>query len=353
MSRLKAVDALGQQVWLDSISRQLVESGELARLVAEDGISGVTSNPAIFQQAFAQDPAYIAARAALPADLTDTEARFEALALPDIQAACDALLPLYDATRGDKGFVSFEVSPRLSHDAAGTIAAAERLWAAIARPNAMIKIPATEAGLVAIRAAIAAGINVNVTLMFSPAHVEAVAKAHLEGLRDRVRAGLPVRQIRSVASVFISRVDAKLDPRLPEALRGKVAIASACAAYAQWLARWSAKGREFGDLANAGASPQWLLWASTGTKNPAYSDVVYVEALIGAQTVNTVPAATLSAFRDHGVAAATLAADPAQASRVLAEVAALGIDIDAVGAELQSEGLALFDKAFDSLLGAV
>jgi transaldolase len=353
MSRLKAVDELGQQVWLDSISRRLVESGELARLVAEDGVSGVTSNPAIFQQALAKDPAYIAAKAALPAGLTDPEARFEALAIPDIQAACDALLPLFDASRGDKGFVSFEVSPRLSHDAEGTIAAAKRLWATINRPNAMIKIPATETGLTAIRAAIADGINVNVTLMFSPAHVEAVAKAYLDGLRDRVRAGLPVRQIRSVASVFISRVDSKLDLKLPEALQGKVAIASARAAYAEWQARWSATGSEFADLARAGASPQWLLWASTGTKNAAYSDVIYVETLIGAQTVNTIPEATLNAFRDHGVAGATLASDPAGAKKVLAEVAALGIDINAVGAELQTEGLALFDKAFDSLLAAV
>ncbi len=353
MSRLKAVGELGQQVWLDSISRKLVESGELARLVAEDGVSGVTSNPAIFQQAFAKDPAYIAAKAALPVELADPEMRFETLAIPDIQAACDALAPLYDASRGDKGFVSFEVSPRLSHDADGTVTAAKRLWAAIDRPNAMIKIPATEAGLVAIRAAIAAGINVNVTLMFSLAHVASVAHAYLEGLRDRVRAGLPVRQIRSVASVFISRVDSKLDPKLPEALQGKVAIASARAAYCEWQARWSADGSEFAELANAGASPQWLLWASTGTKNPAYPDVVYVETLIGAHTVNTIPEATLNAFRDHGVAAATLTSTPEETKRVLAEVAALGIDLDAVGAQLQTEGLALFDKAFDSLLEAV
>lgn len=353
MSRIKAVDALGQQVWFDSISRRLIESGELARLVSEDGVSGVTSNPAIFQQALARDPAYIAAKAALPAGLTDPEARFEALAIPDIQAACDALAPLYDASRGDKGFVSFEVSPRLSHDAPGTVAAAKRLWAKIDRPNAMIKIPATEAGIKAIRAAIAAGINVNVTLMFSPAHVEAVAHAYLEGLRERVRAGLPVRQIRSVASVFISRVDSKLDPKLPAHLQGKVAIASARAAYAEWQARWSATGSEFADLANAGASPQWLLWASTGTKNPAYRDVVYVETLIGAHTVNTIPEATLNAFRDHGEAAATLASDAAGTKAVLAEVAALGIDVDAAGIELQAEGLALFDKAFDSLLEAV
>ncbi|MCL2658097.1 MAG: transaldolase [Betaproteobacteria bacterium] len=353
MSPVKAVSELGQQIWLDSISRQLIASGELARLVAEDGIAGVTSNPAIFQQAFAKDPAYIAARAALPSDLTDPEARFEALAVPDIQAACDALLPLYDTSGGNKGFVSFEVSPRLSHDMGGTLSAAKRLWAAIDRPNAMIKIPATAAGLGAIRHAIAEGINVNVTLMFSPAHVEAVAQAYIAGLHDRVRQNLPIARIRSVASVFVSRVDSKLDPILPSSLQGKVAIASAQAVYAEWQARWSATGNEFSDLAQMGAQTQWLLWASTGTKNPAYSDVLYVERLIGPHTVNTVPEATLAAFRDHGQAANTLASTAAEAKQVLAEVAALGIDINQVGADLQTEGLALFDKAFDALLAAV
>ncbi|QSI78854.1 transaldolase [Niveibacterium microcysteis] len=353
MSRLKAISALGQQVWLDSISRKLIESGELARLIAEDGISGVTSNPAIFQQALAKDPAYAAAKAALPATLTDAEARFEALALPDIQAACDAFLPLFDASHGNKGFVSFEVSPRLSRDAEGTFAAAQRLWNAIARPNVMIKIPATPEGLVAIRKSIAAGININVTLMFSPAHVEAVAQAHASGLADRVAAGLPVGQIRSVASVFISRVDSKIDPQVSDALKGKVAIASARAAYADWQAHWSATGDRFAALAAAGAHPQWLLWASTGTKNPAYSDVLYVETLIGPDTVNTVPEATLNAFRDHGHAAATLAQDPAEARATLKALAEAGVDINAVGEQLQNEGLVLFEQAFETLLGSV
>jgi transaldolase len=353
MSRLKAIDALGQQVWLDSISRKLIESGELARLIAEDGISGVTSNPAIFQQALSKDPAYVAAKAALPATLSDPEARFEALALPDIQAACDAFLPLYDKSNGNKGFVSFEVSPSLSRDADGTFAAAQRLWNAIARPNVMIKIPATPEGLVAIRKSIAAGININVTLMFSPRHVEAVAQAHADGLADRLAAGLPIGRIRSVASVFISRVDSKIDPLVPEALKGKIAIAAARVAYADWLAHWGQQGDRFAALASAGAHPQWLLWASTGTKNPAYRDVLYVETLIGDQTVNTVPEATLNAFRDHGDAAATLTQDVAAARASIAALAEQGTDLNVIGEQLQNEGLVLFEQAFETLLASV
>lgn len=353
MSRIKAVAALGQQIWLDSISRQFIESGALVRLIEEDGIAGVTSNPAIFQQALARDPAYAAARAALPASLSDPEARFEALALPDIRAACDAFLPQFDRSGGRTGFVSFEVSPALAHDADGTVAAAKRLWAAIDRPNAMIKIPATAEGLVAIRQAIAAGINVNVTLMFSPAHVEAVARAHAAGLADRLAAGQDVRGLRSVASVFISRVDSALDPKLPEDLKGRVAIAAAQVAYDNWRAHWGPQGDRFATLAAAGATPQWLLWASTGVKNPDYRDVMYVETLIGPETVNTVPEATLNAFRDHGEAAPLLAADPAGARAVLRRLAAVGVDLDAVGETLQQEGLVLFEKAFEALLAAV
>lgn len=353
MSRLKAIDALGQQVWFDSISRQLISSGDLARLIDSDGVSGVTSNPAIFQQALSKDPAYVAAKAALPASLTDPEARFEALAIPDIQAACDAFLPLHEASKGNKGFVSFEVSPSLSRDAEGTFAAAQRLWRLIARPNAMIKIPATPEGLIAIRNSIAAGINVNVTLMFSPRHVEAVAQAHADGLADRVAAGLPVDAIRSVASVFISRVDSKIDPLVPDALKGKLAIAAARVAYAEWVAHWGPHGDRFAALASAGAHPQWLLWASTGTKNPAYRDVLYVEALIGEQTVNTIPEATLNAFRDHGEAAATLALDLAGARAALTALADLGIDLNVVGEHLQNEGLLQFEQAFEKLLDSV
>lgn len=350
MSRIKAVAEFGQQIWLDSISRQLINSGELQRLIAEDGIQGVTSNPAIFLQAFAQDRAYTAARAALPATLTDSEARFEALALPDIQAACDLFMPLYDKSQGNAGFVSFEVSPRLAHDTAGTVAAALRLWASIARPNAMIKIPATAAGMPAIQQVIDAGINVNATLLFSRQQLREVAQAHAAGLRERLARRQPAAHIRAVASLFISRLDSKLDPDLPPALQGKTAIAAARVAYIDWLAEWSHTGQQFADLASAGATPLWLLWASTGTKSPAYRDVMYVEELIGPHTVNTVPATTLAAFRDHGNAASRLTLDIGSSYKTLADVCAQGIDLDAVGAILLKEGLTQFERAFDSLL---
>ncbi|MDR3413382.1 MAG: transaldolase [Formivibrio sp.] len=350
ISRLKAIGTYGQQVWLDNLSRHLIESGHLARLIAEDGVAGVTSNPAIFQQAFAKDPAYIAAKAALPADMTDPEARFEALALSDIQASCDIFRTVYDHSAGKQGYVSFEVSPHLAHDAAGTLAAAKRLWSKIDRPNVMIKIPATSAGLIAIRQATASGINVNVTLVFSQSQVEAVAHAYIAGLQDRLAAGLPVSGIRSVSSVFISRVDAKLDPQLPESLRGKVSIASAKVAYAAWQRRWGPEGSEFAALAAAGAMPQILLWASTGVKNPAYSDVLYIESLIGPNTVNTIPEAPLEAFRDHGNAAATLALDVASAQAVLDALPALKLDLNQIGEILQQEGLAQFEQAFEKLV---
>ena len=312
----------------------------------------MTSNPAIFQQAFAKDPAYLAAKAALPAEMTDPEARFEALALADIQATCDMLHAVYARSHGEQGYVSFEVSPRLAHDAEGTLAAAQRLWATIDRANVMIKIPATPAGLHAIRAATSHGINVNVTLVFSPKQIEDVAHAYIAGLQDRQKAGLPVAGIRSVSSVFISRVDAKLDPVLPEQLRGKVSIASAKVAYAQWQRRWGPQGSEFAELATAGAMPQILLWASTGVKNPAYSDVLYIENLIGADTVNTIPEAPLEAFRDHGHAAATLGQDVAAALAVLEALPALNLDLNQIGETLQQEGLLAFEQAFEALVAS-
>ncbi|WP_137938790.1 transaldolase [Chitinivorax sp. B] len=355
MNRVRAIREFGQQVWLDDLSRGLIESGELQQLIDQDGLAGVTSNPAIFRQAILKDPRYIDAKAALPTMLTDPEARFEALALPDIQAACDAFLPLYQASKGDMGYVSFEVSPSLAHDAEGTVAAAKRLWQTINRPNVMIKIPATQAGCKAITATLAAGINVNVTLMFSAEHVEQVFNAYVAGLEARVAAGHPVDHLRSVASVFISRVDTKIDPQLPEsaaALRGKLAVASAQAAYQTWHQRFDVKGA-FKALHDKGARPQSLLWASTGTKNPAYSDVLYVQTLIGPDTVNTVPGATLAAFRDHGQAARTLDANPEAAQQLITEAAKLGIDLNAVGRVLQEEGLKLFEQAFAELLAAV
>lgn len=354
MSRLSRIAEFGQQVWLDNLSRRLLESGRLERWLEEDAIAGVTSNPAIFHKAIAEDPLYRNDLARLRDRESDPERRFEALVLPDIRAACDLLRPRFDASGGEAGFVSFEVSPRLAEDPDATLAAAERLWAAIDRPNAMIKIPATRACLPAIRDAIAAGLNVNVTLMFSPRHLDDVFAAYRDGLAARHAAGQPVEHIRAVASFFLSRVDTLVDAELPETaahLRGRIAVASAKAAYARW--RETFGGEAFAELRAAGARPQRCLWASTGTKNPAYSDVMYVEELIGPDTVNTVPDATLAAFADHGEAAETLTAGLATAREQLAELAALGIDLDAIGERLQREGLAAFDQAYDALLRLV
>jgi len=348
MSRLKAVAELGQQIWLDNLSHELLSSGTLAAWIADDGIQGVTSNPAIFFNAISRDPAYQAALPALRTQFSDPEARFEALVLPDVQRACDLFAALYAASDGQAGFVSFEVSPRLAHDAAGTVAEAKRLWAAIARPNAMIKIPATEAGIAALEDVIFAGINVNVTLIFGPRQLAAVRAAHRRGLARRLDATLSVQRIASVASVFISRVDAAVDALLPPSaahLRGQAAIAQARVA---WHGVQHDAG--FAVFAAFGATPQWLLWASTGTKDPAMRDVTYVEQLIGAGTVNTVPDATLLAFRDHGQAEATLEQGLDAARVVLAQLGRHGIELDTIGNDLLRQGLTQFERAHADLL---
>ncbi len=347
-SRLKAVADLGQQVWLDNLSRELITSGALAAWIADDGIQGVTSNPSIFFNAISKDPAYQAALPALRAAHADPEARFEALVLPDVQRACDLFADLYTESDGTAGFVSFEVTPRLAHDAAGTVSEAKRLWAAIARPNAMIKIPATEAGIAALEEVIFAGINVNVTLIFGPRQLAAVRAAHRRGLARRLEAKLSVQRIASVASVFISRVDAAVDALLPPSaahLKGKAAIAQARLA---WHELQNDGG--FAVFTAFGATPQWLLWASTGTKDPAMRDVTYVEELIGAGTVNTVPDATLLAFRDHGEARASLAEGVDEARGLLAQLGRHGIELDTIGNDLLGKGLTQFEQAHANLL---
>ena len=344
MSRIAAIAPLGQQIWLDNLTRQLLDSGELARWIADDAIAGVTSNPAIFFNAIKNDPAYQAAVASLKDAAVDAEQRFEMLVLPDIRKACDLFAPRYAQSEGRAGYVSFEVSPSLADDAAGTLAAARRLWAEIDRPNAMIKIPATRAGMQAIADAIAEGINVNVTLIFSPAQLADVQAAYRNGIERRFAAGQPVDRIASVASVFISRLDSLLDARLPAGLQGGTAIAMANQAFADWHALPALPGN---------ARQQMLLWASTSTKNPAYRDVIYVEQLIGAGTVNTVPDVTLAAFRDHGEAAATLGQAAEKTEQQLAAISALGIDLDQVGEELQAAGLTQFAEAFAKLLELV
>ncbi|MBV8656887.1 MAG: transaldolase [Burkholderiales bacterium] len=353
MNSLTAVKSLGQRIWLDNLSRELL-AGPLAQLITHDGLAGVTSNPAIFQRSISSGAGYADDLARLRSQSLTAEQRFEALAIPDVQAACDLFADSYRESQGLDGYVSLEVSPWLSRDSAGTLAAAQRLWAAIARPNAMIKIPATPESLPAFTAAIAAGINVNVTLLFGQKQCDAVFDAYVAGLRQRLAAGGNLAHVRSVASLFLSRIDTLVDRQLDEIggdalnFRGKAALAVAHATYARWMQRW--ESAECADLRAAGGNLQRLLWASTGTKNPAYSDVMYVDNLIGRDTVNTLPDATLAAFRDHGRVEMTLSHEESVADTLCATIHAAGIDLDAVAEQLQVEGLKLFEDAFDKLL---
>lgn len=361
-----ALMALGQSLWLDYIHRELIASGELRRLIERDGIRGVTSNPTIFEQAIAGGTAYDAAIAALAAEGKDARAILEALTVEDVAAACDVFAPIYEMTQGGDGFVSLEVAPDLAHDTAGTIAEAKRLWAAVNRPNVMIKVPGTAEGLPAISALLAEGINVNITLLFAVAMYQQVIEEYHAGLERRVAAGLPLDRVRSVASFFVSRVDNAVDPQLEariaastdaaetgrlEALLGTAAIANAVVAYQAYEAAFSAP--RFRALMAKGAAVQRPLWASTSTKNPRYPDTMYVDRLIGPDTVNTVPPATLRAFQDHGRPVRTIDADVAGARRQLAEIAAAGISLTAVTEHLESDGVAKFTKSFTSLLAAI
>ena len=356
MNPLLELHALGQRIWLDNLSRTLLHEGVLQKLIAEDGVAGVTSNPTIFFKAISDSPYYRDELAALKRDARlSAEQRYERLAVADIQAACDLLRPLFDKSGGEDGYVSLEVSPALAHDSAGTIAAGKRLRTAVSRDNLLIKVPATPAGVSAVEALIGAGCSVNVTLMFSLEHVRGIAQAYLRGLDKWSAGGGDARRVKSVSSLFLSRVDTLVDKKLEAiggdalALRGKSAIALARLAYQEY--RKIFKGAEFAALAGRSARPQYLLWASTGTKNPAYGDVVYVESLIGAETVNTLPDATLAAFRDHGRAQPTLETGITEARRQFDALAHAGIDMHKVGEELQIEGVALFEQSFTQLLG--
>ena len=356
MDPLRELHEHGQSIWMDSISRRMLTTGELARLV-DSGITGVTSNPAIFEKAIAGSDDYDAALEWLLR--TDPEAsvvdRYEALAITDIREALDVLRPVYDRTDGADGFVSLEVSPTLADDAEGTIAEARRLWTAVDRPNLMIKVPATPAGVPAIETLIGEGINVNVTLIFSLSHYDAIAGAYIRGVE---RAPEPAG-VASVASFFVSRLDTAVDAILEEigteqalALRGRTAVANAVLAYQRYHDLF--EGEPFAAAGARGARPQRVLWASTGTKNPDYSDVLYVEELIGPNTVNTVPPATLDAFLDHGeVRGDTVLADVDGAVDVVNALEDLGIDLDAVTEQLQADGVTAFADAFDRLLGAI
>lgn len=363
----RAVQALGQSIWYDNIQRGLLRSGALARMIAEQGLAGLTSNPSIFEQAIAgsrdYDEALAAARHVQPR--AAAQDLFYDLAIDDIRAAADLFAPLYHETGGRDGLVSLEVSPDLAYDAEATVAEAESLFRRVERPNLLIKVPGTQPGLQAIETLIDRGINVNVTLLFSVARYESVVDAYLLGLEARLRRGQPLSGIRSVASFFISRIDSLIDRQLqsliaqavPEftmraqALLGWIAIANAKLAYQRFQNLFQSS--RFALLAQAGAHTQRLLWASTSTKNPAYDDLHYVEPLIGADTINTLPPATFTAFNDHGKVVAALDTGIDTALWQLAELDALGIDLGAVTRQLEQDGVDAFAKSYHQLLHAI
>lgn len=358
MNPLLALRQSGQSVWLDHISRGLIADGTLQRLMDEDGLSGMTSNPTIFDKAIAGSGDYDAGlhRAVASDRNAGNRALVERLVVEDIQSAADVFRPVYRDSDGLDGFVSLEVSPGSAHDTDATIAEARHLWQAVARPNVMIKVPATREGIPAVEALTAAGINVNITLMFSLDHYEAVAQAYLRGLDRHPNP----RQVASVASVFVSRLDTVADRLLEEigspealALRGTVAIANARRIYRRFREIFG--GRRFLALGERGARLQRPLWASTGTKNPSYSDVMYLEALAAPNTVTTVPPNTMDAFRDHGRVRVTLGTEEsdAEATATLSKAAALGLDVRAITEQLQTDGIAAFASSFEQLLATV
>ncbi|OGA19832.1 MAG: transaldolase [Betaproteobacteria bacterium RIFCSPLOWO2_02_FULL_65_24] len=362
---VRALQAFGQSVWLDYIRRDLLSTGELARLVRDDGLRGLTSNPAIFEKAFSSGEDYASTLLEAARASRNPYRIYEALAFGDIRDAADALRAVYEATGGADGFVSLEVAPDLAHDTVGTLAEARRLWREAGRDNLMVKVPGTPAGVPAIKELIAEGINVNVTLLFARSAYEKVAEAHMSGLEHRAASGKDIGRVASVASFFVSRIDSAVDAELERrmgtasaagkqalsALLGKTAIANAKLAYETY--RRVTQAERWQKLAALGAKPQRLLWASTSTKNPKYRDVLYVEELIGPHTVNTMPPATLDAFRDHGVPRPSLQEALDEARAVLAELETHGIRLDDVTARLLDEGVALFSEAFARLLSAV
>ncbi len=360
MNRLKKLTTHGQSIWLDYIKRSFVVGGELRKLVAEDGLTGVTSNPAIFDEAITQGNEYDAVirRAA---DRNETaEDIYAKIAIADVQLAADELREVFAQTQGRDGYVSLEVSPHLAYDTEGSVAQARELWQRLDRPNVMIKIPGTAEGLPAIRRLLAEGININVTLLFGLPRYREVTEAFLGGLEDRLAAGQPIDSVASVASFFLSRIDLAVDPMLErvakksremvavaERLHGQAAIA--CAKQAYQMFKNMQGGERFRRLAAAGARPQRLLWASTSTKNPEERDVRYVEALIGPETINTLPRQTLEAFRDHGEPAPRIEENLEQAHAILRELGEAGISLDAVSRDLEAEGVQKFIRPFDRL----
>lgn len=350
-ANLKALHDAGVSIWLDTLSRELLESGEFSELVRDYSVTGATSNPTIFAKAIAGSDRYDEQlRAAVAAGTTDTRELFFEIALADVRRAAEVLRPTYDATAGHDGFISFECTPDLADDTPGTVAQARDLWRRLNAPNVMIKVPATEAGIPAIEQLTADGVNVNVTLLFSVQRYEQVIEAYLRGLERRAAAGGPLDHISSVASFFVSRLDAKAHAVLPidSPLRGKVAIANAHRAYAAYLVRFA--GERWDALCALGARQQRPLWASTGTKDTAFSDVLYVRRLIAPGVINTMPMKTLRAFADHGIVNPPLDADPSAAERVLSAAAEAGLDLAEITDALESEGVRSFCGSYDELL---
>lgn len=365
-NRLLLLQRYGQSPWFDYISRPLIASGALQRMVERDGLGGVTSNPSIFEKAIGSGPEYDREILELAHQGLTAVEIFDRLAIDDVRAACDVLAPVYLGSGGADGFVSIEVAPRLADDTEGTIAEAQRIFAAVDRPNVMVKIPGTRAGVSAVRACLEAGLNINVTLLFSLSQYEAVAEAYMDALEARLRRDLTVRGTSSVASFFVSRVDTLVDRLLDErlattsgaaerrrleGLKGRAGVANSKLVYERFAGYLNSRRWQL--LAASGAKVQRLLWASTSTKDPAYPDTLYVDELIGEHTVNTLPEATWRAFREHGTVARTVDRHLEDAHRVLRELAGLGIDMERVGAQLQREGVELFAKSFDGAIAIV
>ncbi len=361
---LKQLETFGQSIWLDYIRRDLIVSGELRRLIKEDGLQGMTSNPTIFEKAIGESHHYDADIKSLVLQGKDPKTIYEALSQHDVQSAADEFRALYESSDGKDGYVSLEVNPHLAHDTAGTIKEAQRLWKALNRPNVFIKVPATAEGLPAIQQLISEGINVNVTLLFGLPRYRQVAEAYLKGLEERLAQGKPIKRISSVASFFLSRIDTLADPLLKtsstqggemtdlaEKAMGQVAVASAKMAYQIYKEIFSSD--RFKKLAAQGASVQRLLWASTGTKNPEYSDVKYIDSLIGPDTINTFPVETLNAYRDHGDPSATIEKDVTEATRIIKHLPTLGISLDKITQQLEDEGVDKFIKMFDQLMNTL
>ena len=354
MNRLQLLHDAGVAIWLDFIERTMLHNGDLARRIRDDAVTGMTSNPTIFEKALAEGSAYDAQLREAPADATPLQL-FELVATTDVRDACDAFRGVYDASRGDDGYVSIEVSPGAAHDAKSTLVEARRLWKTVDRPNLLVKVPGTVEGAEAVRQLIADGINVNITLLFAIAAHDRVINAYISGLEERAGKGLAIDTVYSVASFFVSRVDTEIDKRLdalkqPD-LKGKAAIANAKLAYQLFLERFSSP--RWKALEAKGARVQKPLWASTSTKNPSYRDVMYVEQLVGPRSINTMPPATIDATRDHGEVRRTVDQQVEQARDVIARLEKAGVSMKDVTDKLLVEGLASFQKSFDSLISGL